>query len=78
MVSETFFPDNTDPSQTESSELGAIGEDDQLPSDEVDKIEKDTGKEMIKNPENPVASLSIVFEKHQDLWALTPSEYDEL
>lgn len=67
MVSETFFPDNTDPSQTESSELGAIGEDDQLPSDEVDKIEKDTGKEMIKNPENPVASLSIVFEKHQDL-----------
>ena len=67
MVSETFFPNNTDPSQIESSELGAIGEDDQLPSDEVDKIEKDTGKEMIKNPENPVASLSIVFEKHQDL-----------
>ena len=38
MVSETFFPNNTDPSQIESSELGAIGEDDQLPSDEVDKI----------------------------------------
>ena len=67
MVSETFFPDNTDPSQTESSELGAIGEDGQLPSDEVDKIEKDTGKEMIKNPKNPVACLSIVFERHQDL-----------
>ena len=67
MVSEIFFPDNTDPSQIESSELGAIGEDDQLPSDEVDKIEKDTGKEMIKNPENSVACLSIVFEKHQDL-----------
>ena len=67
MVSETFFPTNTDPSQIESSELGAIGENDQLPSDEVDKIEKDTGKEMIKNPEDPVAWLSIVFEKHQDL-----------
>ena len=67
MGSETFFPNNTDPSQIESSELGAIGEDDQLPSDEVDKIEKDTGKEMIKNPENLVACLSIVFEKHQDL-----------
>ena len=67
MVSETFFPDNTDPSQIESSELGAIGEDDQLPSDEVDKIGKDTGKEMIKNPEDPVAWLIIVFEKHQVL-----------
>ena len=67
MVSETFFPNNTDPSQIESSELGAIGENDQLPSDEVDKIEKDTGKEMIKNPEDPVAWLSIVFEKHQGL-----------
>lgn len=38
MVSETLFPNNTDPSQIQSSELGAIGEDDQLPSDEVDKI----------------------------------------
>ena len=33
---------------------------------------------MIKNPQDPVAWSSIVFEKHQDLRALTPSEYDEL
>lgn len=33
---------------------------------------------MTENTENPVAWLSIVFEKHQDLRALTPSEYNEL
>ena len=53
-------------------------EDDQLPSDDKDKIEEETGDKMIKNPEDPVAWLSIVLEKHQGLWALTLSEYDEL
>ena len=55
LLLEPFFPDNTDPYQIESSKLGTIGEDYQLPSDDVDEIEEETGDKMIKNPQDPVA-----------------------
>ena len=77
LLLKPFFPDNKDPSQIELTESGTIGEDDQLPSDDEDKIEE-TGDEMVENPEHPVAWSSIAFEKHQDLQALVPSEYYEL
>ena len=78
LLLKPFFPSNTDPSQIKPSGSGTIAEDDQLPSDDEDEIEEETEDEMIKNPQDPVIWLSIVFEKHQDLRALTPSEYDEL
>ena len=77
LLLKPFFSDNTDLSQIEPSGSGTIGENDQLPSDDEDEIEEETENEMIENPEDPLTWLSIVFEKHQDLRVLTPSEYDE-
>ena len=55
LLLKQFFPDNTDRSQIEPSESGTIGEDDQLPSDDEDEIEEETGDEMNENPEDPTA-----------------------
>ena len=78
LLLKPFFPDNTDPSQIEPSGSGITGQDDQLPFDDEDEIKEETEDEMIENPEDRVTWLSIVFEKHQDLQNLTPSEYDKL
>ena len=77
LLLKPFFSDNTDLSQIEPSGSGTIGENDQLPSDDEDEIEEETENEMTENPEDPLTWLSIVFQKHQDLRVLTPSEYDE-
>ena len=67
LLLKPFLPHNTNPSQIQTSKMDSIGENDQLPSDDQDKIVEETGDKMIRNPEYPVTWSRIIFEKHQDL-----------